>query len=111
MLDKLTEFARRIKLDRQNNPERTAIVEAMRSAVNWDIDAEVLLHKVAESVVPVVREYQAKALEANADLLAQLPYARPGSPGRLEYERMLAIRRGGTDAWLRGRAKQLRGQQ
>ncbi|AOY72061.1 hypothetical protein ARZXY2_2531 [Arthrobacter sp. ZXY-2] len=53
-------------------------------------------------------EAAAEALEAAAAELAQLPYVRPGAEGRDHYEAMLAIRRGGTDQWLKDRAKALR---
>ena len=50
---------------------------------------------------------KAQALREVADELAQLPYVRPDAPGRAEYERTLAVRRGLTDAWLRSRAERL----
>lgn len=50
----------------------------------------------------------AQALSEAADELAKLPYVRPDHPGRAEYERLLAIRRGNTDRWLRDRADSIR---
>lgn len=51
-----------------------------------------------------VKAAQAGALRDAADELAQLPYVKPGAPGRAEYEMVLAVRRGMADAWLRARA-------
>ena len=51
-----------------------------------------------------VQEAKAEALTEAADELARLPYAAPGAPGRAEYERILAVRRGESDKWLRARA-------
>lgn len=45
-----------------------------------------------------------EAFGAAADELARLPYVKPGDEGRDDYERMLAIRRGDTDKWLREKA-------
>lgn len=44
---------------------------------------------------------KAQALRDAADILVKLEYVRPNAPGRDEYERMLAIRRGSTDKWLK----------
>lgn len=52
-----------------------------------------------------VREARAQALKDAAAELARLQYVKPGAEGRDEYERMLAIRRGNTDAWLKARAE------
>jgi leucyl aminopeptidase (aminopeptidase T) len=52
----------------------------------------------------------AQALEDAADELARLPYAKPDAPERAEYERLLAVRRGDTDKWLRARAAAVRGE-
>ena len=54
-----------------------------------------------------VRSASSGALRDAAEELARLPYVRPDAEGREEYERLLAIRRGNTDAWLRDRAKAL----
>lgn len=54
-----------------------------------------------------VRDAKAKALRDAADDLTRLPYIKPGDPGRDEYERTLAVRRGNTDNWLRTRADAL----
>lgn len=60
-----------------------------------------------DSVRLRLNRIKAQALREVADELAQLPYARPDAPERAEYEHLLAVRRGHTDAWLRGRAEQL----
>ena len=60
-----------------------------------------------DSVRIRLNRIKAQALREVADELAQLPYARPDAPERAEYEQLLAVRRGHTDAWLRGRAEQL----
>ncbi|MDQ0854801.1 hypothetical protein QFZ79_002912 [Arthrobacter sp. V4I6] len=52
-----------------------------------------------------VAEAKAAALEEAADELARLPYVKPDGDNRAEYERVLAIRRGDTDKWLRARAR------
>lgn len=57
-----------------------------------------------------VAEAKAQALEEAVDELARLPYVRPDHPDRAEYERILAVRRGDTDKWLKARAKTLRGE-
>ena len=71
------------------------------------IDADHAAH-VAEELAKAgygnVQEAKAKALTEAADELARLPYAAPGAPGRAEYERGLAVRRGESDRWLRARA-------
>jgi hypothetical protein len=51
----------------------------------------------------------AQALDEAADESARLPYVKPDDPGRGEYERVLAVRRGDADKWLRARAAILRG--
>ncbi len=50
---------------------------------------------------------KAEILRELAKELAQLQYVRPGAEGRKEYEAMLAIRRGNTDAWLKMRADEI----
>jgi hypothetical protein len=57
-----------------------------------------------------VREAKAQALEDAADELARLPYVSPFGEGRAEYERVLAVRRGDADKWLRARAAAVRGE-
>jgi hypothetical protein len=57
-----------------------------------------------------VKEAGAVALEEAAAELARLPYVKPNYPDRTEYERILAVRRGNTDAWLRARAAAVRGE-
>lgn len=44
---------------------------------------------------------QAEILRELAKELATLTYVKPGDEGRDDYEAMLAIRRGNTDAWLK----------
>lgn len=56
----------------------------------------------------LVADAKAEALEEAADELAKLQYVRPDQPGREEYERLLAIRRGETDLWLYTRARALK---
>ncbi|GAA3405021.1 hypothetical protein [Pseudarthrobacter polychromogenes] len=51
------------------------------------------------------REAKAEALREAAAELSGLQYVRPNAEGRAEYEGMLAIRRGNTDAWLKARAE------
>jgi hypothetical protein len=63
---------------------------------------------VLEAVAPYLK---AQALEEVAAELARLPYVRPDSPARDEYERILAVRRGDTDKWLQERAKSYRSPQ
>lgn len=53
----------------------------------------------AEAKVEVLREL--------AKELATLNYVRPDTEGREEYEKMLAIRRGNTDAWLKSKADEI----
>jgi hypothetical protein len=50
---------------------------------------------------------KAQALREAADILSRLEYVRPNAAGREEYERMLAIRRGWTDKWLKELADQI----
>lgn len=57
-----------------------------------------------------VKEAAAVALDEAADELARLPYVKPGAEGRDEYERILAVRRGDSDKWLRARAAAVRGE-
>lgn len=59
-----------------------------------------------QAAAPIIR---AEVLEAAAKDLAQLAYVRPDAPGRKEYERLLAVRRGNTDAWLKERAAAMPG--
>lgn len=61
------------------------------------------------AVTATAATFAANALEEAANELARLPYARPGAPERDEYERILAVRRGDTDKWLKDRATVLRG--
>lgn len=70
-------------------------------------EAAVLAGYVFEAAAPFIA---AKALEDAADELARLPYVRPEAEGREEYERVLAVRRGNTDKWLRARAAAVRGE-
>jgi hypothetical protein len=66
---------------------------------------------VLEAAAPHMwTEAKAAALEEAAAELARLPYARPDSPDRAEYERVLAVRRGNADAWLKDRAAHIRDQ-
>jgi hypothetical protein len=68
-------------------------------------DAIDLARAALEAAAPFIA---AKALEDAADELARLPYVRPNADGRDEYERLLAVRRGNTDAYLRTRAESIR---
>lgn len=54
-----------------------------------------------------LREAKAEALREAAAELSGLQYVRPNAEGRSEYEGMLAVRRGNTDAWLRARAERI----
>lgn len=54
-----------------------------------------------------VLKIKAEVLRELAKELASLQYVRPGEPGREEYEAMLAIRRGNTDAWLKKKADEI----
>ena len=62
-----------------------------------------------ELVVKLVVKAKAEILREVAKELATLQYVRPSEPGREEYEAMLAIRRGNTDAWLKKRADEIEG--
>jgi hypothetical protein len=60
------------------------------------------------------QDYEAIRAEAKAEVLRELAkelatvqYVRPGMEGREEYEAMLAIRRGNTDAWLKMKAEEI----
>lgn len=55
-----------------------------------------------------VQEAKAEALTDAAKELTALPYAKPEAPERAHYERMLAIRRGNTDTWLKERAERIK---
>lgn len=70
------------------------------------LSTENAIREALEAAAPFIA---AKALEGAADELARLPYAKPDAPERPEYERLLAVRRGGTDKWLRSRAAAVRG--
>ena len=61
-----------------------------------------------EAAAPIIR---AECLEEAAKELSQLAYVRPDHPDRAEYQRMIGIRRGNTDDWLRARALAERGRQ
>jgi hypothetical protein len=50
---------------------------------------------------------KAEVLREMAKELATLAYVRPEGEGREEYEAMLAIRRGNTDAWLKEQADKI----
>ncbi|MFS0715505.1 hypothetical protein ABC337_04835 [Arthrobacter sp. 1P04PC] len=63
----------------------------------------------AAVLAPLFAEAQAEALREAADELARLPYVKPGDDGRAEYERVLAVRRGDTDRWLKERATHIEG--
>ncbi|WP_104086545.1 hypothetical protein [Arthrobacter sp. GMC3] len=52
----------------------------------------------------IAAQAKAEALREAAQALDRVEYARPDTPERDHYNTMLAIRRGGTTAWLRGRA-------
>jgi hypothetical protein len=52
-------------------------------------------------------QIKAQALREAAAILSRLEYVRPDAPGREEYERMLAIRQGWTDNWLKELADQI----
>ena len=70
----------------------------------WRTQARAILQAAA----PLIRS---QALEDAAEELAKIVYVRPGKPGREEYERLLAIRRGETDRWLIRRAASERNRQ
>lgn len=60
------------------------------------------------------QDYEAIRLIAKAEVLrelakelAQLTYVKPGAEGREDFETMLAIRRGNTDAWLKAKADEI----
>lgn len=55
-----------------------------------------------EAAAPFIR---AQALEDAAKELARLEYKSPFHPDRAEYERVLAVRRGNADGWLKARAE------
>ena len=55
----------------------------------------------------IEKQAQVEVLRELAKELAQLPYVRPDGEGRKEYEAMLAIRRGNTDAWLKAKADEI----
>ena len=71
---------------------------------SWEDVARAAL-EAAEGII------RAECLEEAARELAQLPYVRPDHPDRAEYQRMIGIRRGNTDAWLKERAQAERGRQ
>lgn len=81
--------------------------EAAKFHGDWDERNDALVTAALEAAAPFLR---AQALEDAADELRKLQYVKPGTDGRDEYERMLAIRRGDTDAWLTARAVTERGQ-
>lgn len=70
-------------------------------------EAHAVLTALAEAGFGNVREAKAEALNEAADELSRLPYEKPDSPDRATYERLLAVRRGNTDQWLRDRAKEV----
>ncbi|MCP1414389.1 hypothetical protein [Paenarthrobacter sp. A20] len=72
--------------------------------VLWPEDRAV----IAAIMAPLLNQVRAEVLQEAADELARLPYVRPGAEGRSEYERMLAIRRGNTDQWLKEWAAEIR---
>ena len=76
--------------------------------LGWVKGAQATVEFLARHGFGPVAEAKAQALESAARELSQLPYVRPGHPGRADYERVLAVRRGNTDVWLADRAKQER---
>jgi len=64
--------------------------------------------RCGEKIADVTREAGARALEEAALVLVRLPYVKPGAAGRAEYERVLAVRRGNADEWLKERAMSMR---
>jgi len=61
------------------------------------------------SVSKLQDQAKVEALREAAQVLDRAEYARPESPERDHYNAMLAIRRGGTTAWLRNRAATIEG--
>lgn len=83
-------------------------VEAARRAIPED---ETMAPRTLRATLEAAASFiAAQALEDAAKELAQLPYVRPAAPGRNEYVRLLAVRRGNADGWLLTRAAALRGQ-
>lgn len=72
-----------------------------------EIDMDALAAHQTVELDDVILAIKAEALREAAQELAQLRYVRPSEEGREEYERLLAVRRGNTDAWLRERADKL----
>lgn len=88
-----------------SNEAIEAAKAGIRAHAHIDWQAEHLVEGLAraalEAAAGIIR---AECLEEAAKELAQLPYVKPGHPDRAEYERVLAVRRGNADAWLRARA-------
>lgn len=114
--------------DRRQLPPAVAAAERVREFVGWFGDGQIwhaesddtppplyardleALARAVESLETLVPHAKAQALREAADELAKLPYVRPDHPDRAEYERLLAVRRGNTDRWLRDRAEGIRNQ-
>lgn len=76
-------------------------------AERGEIDMDALAAHQTVELYEVILAIKAEALREAAQELAQLRYVSPFGEGREEYERLLAVRRGNTDAWLRERADTL----
>jgi hypothetical protein len=72
-----------------------------------EIDMDALAAHQTVELYDVILAFKAEALREAAQELAQLKYVKPSGHGREEYERLLAVRRGNTDTWLRELADEL----
>ena len=85
-----------------------AVIYSRGDDPNWAGNEPLAAHQAAV-LAPLFAEAQAEALREAGDELARLPYVKPGDEGRTDYERVLAVRRGNTDRWLKERATHIEG--